>query len=150
MRRDLLAPVERSAWPDGVTVRCFGPNDGRTAHAILQSGFWDGGGGAVDFRRWRMELRKDAGFDPRLFFLAEDGQGVAGLVQCHTRSVVRDVVVLPRARRRGLGRALMLTAFAALRDRDADFVDLRVREDNAPAIALYESLDMRVIERTTA
>jgi GNAT superfamily N-acetyltransferase len=65
-------------------------------------------------------------------------------------SIVKDVAVHPRGRRRGVGRALMLTVFAALRARDADFVGLKVREDNAAAISLYESLDMRVIERVPA
>lgn len=150
MRRGLLGPVERAAWPTGISVRPFTPDGAEEAHSILQSGFWDGGGGAVDFRRWRSALRKDAEFDPALFFLAEDGQGITGLVHCRTNSVIKDIAVHPRARRRGLGRALMLTAFAALRARDADFIDLKVREDNAAAISLYESLDMRVVERTPA
>jgi ribosomal protein S18 acetylase RimI-like enzyme len=150
MRRSLLGPVARAVWPAGVAIRTFRPEDGEAAHALLQSGFWDGGGGAADFRRWRSALRKDAEFDPALFFLVEDGQGVAGLVHCRTSSVIKDIAVRPRARRRGLGRALMLTAFAAMRARDADFIDLRVREDNAAAVALYRSLDMSVVGRTPA
>jgi ribosomal protein S18 acetylase RimI-like enzyme len=150
MRRSLLGAVERAVWPDGIRVRCFEPDDAETVHSILQSGFWDGGGGAVDFRRWRSALRKDAEFDPRLFFLAEDGQDVVGLVHCRTSSVIKDIAVHPRARRRGLGRALMLTAFAATRSRDADFIDLKVREDNAAAVSLYKSLDMSIVDRTPA
>jgi ribosomal protein S18 acetylase RimI-like enzyme len=150
MRRSLLGPVALAVWPQGVAVRPFTPDDAEDAHALLQSGFWDGGGGAVDFRRWRSALRKDREFDPRLFFLAQDGQGVAGLVHCRTSSVIKDIAVHPRVRRHGLGRALMLTAFAAMRARDADFIDLKVREDNAAAVALYMSLDMRVVERMTA
>jgi ribosomal protein S18 acetylase RimI-like enzyme len=150
MQRSLLAPVERAVWPPGVAVHTWRPEDAEAAHAIQQSGFWDGGGGAVDYRRWRAELRKNAGFDPALFLIAEDGQGVVGLVHCCASSIVKDVAVHPRGRRRGVGRALMLTVFAALRARDADFVGLKVREDNAAAISLYESLDMRVIERVPA
>jgi ribosomal protein S18 acetylase RimI-like enzyme len=150
MRRSLLGPVEPAVWPKGVAVRTYRPEDAEAAHALLQSGFWDGGGGAMDFRRWRSMLRKDAEFDPGLFFLAEGGQGIAGLIHCRTNSTIKDIAVHPRARRRGLGRALMLTAFAALRARDADFIDLKVREDNASAVSLYESLDMRVIDRTSA
>ncbi len=151
MRRDLSGPVEAPRWPPGVHMQTLGAKPDRkllqAAHAVLQPGYWEGGGGAPIFRRWWKVLRKDDEFDPALVFIATDGEGVAGLAQCWTSAFVKDLAVTPRMRKRGLGRALMLTAFSAFAQRGAAHVDLKVREDNVPAIALYKSLGMRTIER---
>ncbi|MBI1359077.1 MAG: GNAT family N-acetyltransferase [Alphaproteobacteria bacterium] len=150
MRRTLEGPIEAPSWPTGVSVRTFRQADAEAAHSVLQSGFWEGGGGATTFRRWWSELRKDDEFDPGLFYIVEDGQGVAGMVQCWTSAFVKDLAVLPRLRRRGIGRALMLTAFDAFKTRGADHVDLKVNEENIAAQRLYHSLGMQVVERLAA
>ncbi len=150
MRRTLDGPVAAPVWPPGIAVRPFLPEDAKAAHAVLQSGFWEGGGGATTFRRWWSALRKDDEFDASLFFIAKDGEGVAGLVQCWTSAFIKDLAVHPRLRRRGVGRALMLTAFNAFAVRGAGYVDLKVSEDNTTAQRLYLSLDMRVVERLAA
>jgi ribosomal protein S18 acetylase RimI-like enzyme len=124
--------------------------DAKAAHLVLQSGFWEGGGGAVAFPRWWSSLRKEAGFDPALFFIVEDATGVVGLAHCWANALIKDLVVHPRARRQGLGRALMLTAFRAFAARGEARVDLKVREDNLAAQRLYQSLDMRIIGRDAA
>lgn len=51
---------------------------------------------------------------------------------------ILDVGVVPAARRRGLGSALMATVLAACRARGAARVFLEVAADNAPARALYD------------
>jgi ribosomal protein S18 acetylase RimI-like enzyme len=60
---------------------------------------------------------------------------------------VKDLAVDPRARRRGIARALMLAAFNAFARRGATHVDLKVREENTAAIALYTSLRMQMVSR---
>lgn len=151
MRRELDAPPEPPLWPAGVSLETLGARPDRkllqAAHSVLESGFWEGGGGAPVFRQWWKALRKDTEYDPSLVFIAMDGEGVAGLAQCWTSSFVKDLAVAPRMRRKGLGRALMLTVFAEFTRRGAAHVDLKVREDNAGATALYHSLRMRTIER---
>lgn len=154
MRRDLAGGVEAPHWPAGVSVRIAGTKPEKkflqAAHAVLEPGYWEGGGGAPIFRQWWKALHKDKEYDPALFFIATDAEGVAGLVQCWTSAFIKDLAVAPRMRRRGLGRALMLHAFDAFAARSAQHVDLKVREDNAAAIALYKSLGMRTIERMKA
>jgi ribosomal protein S18 acetylase RimI-like enzyme len=151
MRKDLAGGVEAPVWPAGVSAQTLGAKPDkkllRAAHAVLEPGYWEGGGGAPIFRRWWKALRKDSEYDPALVFIASDAEGVAGLAQCWTSAFIKDLGVAPRMRRRGLGRALMLTAFKVFAQRSALHVDLKVREDNAPAIALYKSLGMRTIER---
>lgn len=151
MRRELSGAQERPVWPAGVSARTLGAKPDRklaqAAHGVLEAGFWEGGGGAPIFRQWWNALRKDEEFDPGLVFIAMEAGEVIGLAQCWTSAFVKDLAVHPRARRRGLGRALMLTAFHAFAQRGASHVDLKVRAENATAIALYHALDMRIVER---
>jgi ribosomal protein S18 acetylase RimI-like enzyme len=125
-------------------------NDARAAHAVLALGFWQGGGGAPKFRTWWSQLRKDSEYDPALCFVAVDTEGVVGMIQCWTMGFVKDVAVHPGARRAGIGRALMLTAFGAFKARGFHHIDLKVREENSPALRLYEALDMTVVDREPA
>lgn len=117
------------------------------AHSVLEAGYWEGGGGAPIFRQWWKALRKDYEFDPALFFLAIDDEGVAGIAQCWKSAFVKDLAVHPRARRRGIGRALMMTVFHEFAQRGAAYVDLRTREDNTNAQAFYLSLGMTLVAR---
>jgi ribosomal protein S18 acetylase RimI-like enzyme len=147
MRRELGGPIEQPVWPSGVTCRTLEKHDARAAHAVLAAGFWEGGGGAPNFRQWWSQLRKDSEFDPALFFLAVDREGLAGLAQCWTSAFVKDLAVHSRARRQGIGRALMLTVFHAFAAHGAAHVDLKVREENLNAQRLYHDLGMRIVGR---
>jgi ribosomal protein S18 acetylase RimI-like enzyme len=151
MRRDLSEPLEQIVLPAGVAIHTLTAKPDkallRAAHAVLTAGYWEGGGGAPIFRQWWKVLRTDSEYAPELVFLAADVEGVAGIAQCWTSSFVKDLAVHPRARRRGIGKALMLQAFHAFAQRGEKHVDLKVRAENTAAIALYESLRMRVVGR---
>jgi ribosomal protein S18 acetylase RimI-like enzyme len=147
MRRDLGGVLPQPEWPSGVQVRTLEKRDARAAHDVLAAGSWEGGGGAPRFRQWWSQLSRDSEFDPALCFLAVDRDGVCGIAQCWTSAFVKDLAVHPRARRCGVARALMLTVFAAFDTRRADFVDLKVREENIAAQNLYSGLEMRVVGR---
>lgn len=147
MRRELDGFLEQPAWPFGVTCRTLEKKDAMAAHAVLAAGFWEGGGGAPVFRQWWSKLRKDSEFDPSLFFLAVDREGIAGICQCWTSAFVKDLAVHSRARRKGIGRALMLTVFHSFAARGANHVDLKVREENLDAQRLYHDVDMRIVSR---
>lgn len=151
MRRDLSGEIEQPRFPEWVAVKTMArrpdKKEAKAAHSVLEAGFWEGGGGAPMFRQWWDALRKDDEFDPTLVFLAIDREGVAGMAQCWTSAFIKDIAVHPRARRQGIGRALMLTAFQAFAKRGAPHVDLKVREENLDAQRLYRDLGMREISR---
>lgn len=150
MRRELRGTHPEPSWPAGIRIYPINAKDKKqamAAHAVLESGYYEGGGGAAKFPKWWSQLKRDKEFDPELFFLASDVEGVVGICQCWTSSFIKDVAVVARARRRGIARALVLTAFEAFQKRGASHVDLKVREENAAAQRLYESLSMTVIAR---
>src|SRR5919201_1675603 len=79
---------------------------------------------------------------PRTIFLERDGEVVAyGLFNIYERSgYVVQCVVDPRARREGVGRAILLVLADRFRRAGCSTWALDVKIDNAPALALYERL----------
>jgi ribosomal-protein-alanine N-acetyltransferase len=63
----------------------------------------------------------------------------------HDEIHVLNVGTAPEARRRGVGRALMVQAEEVGRSKGAHLSTLEVRRSNAPAIALYRSLGYREV-----
>ena len=79
-----------------------------------------------------------------LWLCALDGESVVGYIGSQTvlgEADMMNVAVAPRARRQGLGRALVEALCTALRcQMQAEVLTLEVRDSNAPALALYASL----------
>ncbi|WP_242345137.1 ribosomal protein S18-alanine N-acetyltransferase [Anaeromyxobacter terrae] len=63
----------------------------------------------------------------------------------HDELHVLNIATAIEARRRGVGRALMLEAHGAGKDRGAVVATLEVRRSNAPALELYRSLGYRQV-----
>ncbi|MBY9067023.1 GNAT family N-acetyltransferase [Hyphomonas sp. WL0036] len=143
LRRDLSLPLPAPHWPPGLAPSPFTEDSAAAAHAVMLAGYAPGEGSVPPFPTWWQSLVADSEFDPALFFLAraDDGQ-LAGVCQCWTSAFVKDLVVASGFRGRGIGEALMLTAFHAFRTRGAKNVDLKVETGNAPALRLYRRLGM--------
>ena len=146
MTRDLDAPIPAPVWPDETTVRALKPGDEGHLHALLTQAYATGGSSIPAFGTWRRELFEDEEFDAALCFLAvDDGGRLLGAAQCWTSAFVKDLAVRADQRRKGIGRALLLTAFQAFAERGEPAVDLKVHDDNAPALAFYRSVGMTPI-----
>ena len=135
------------APPPGLEVRRFvARRDERAAWATLEESFADHfRESPMPFEEWRALALEGA--DTDLWFTAWDGDEMAGCITCYAEAYgghVDRLGVRRRWRGRGLGRLLLLTAFAALRDHGCAEAVLGVDADNASgALALYESLGMR-------
>ncbi|WP_422075832.1 GNAT family N-acetyltransferase [Tranquillimonas rosea] len=84
---------------------------------------------------------------PKIAVLARADNRPAGALFAATHgriAMVHAVETLPALRRRGAGRHMMIAAARWARDRGASVLALAVTRENAPAVALYESLGMRV------
>jgi ribosomal protein S18 acetylase RimI-like enzyme len=150
MRKILKGTLPEPDWPGGVRIATLDKKDAKAAHTVLAAGYWEGGGGAPSYDTWWTHLKKDREYDPALFFVAFDHEGCIGIAQCWTSNFIKDIAVHPRARRRGVATALVLTAFEVFHARRAPHVDLKVREENTPAQELYAKLGMKVIGRELA
>ncbi len=149
MRRDLTAPLAAPQWPAGITVHNYSPEHAQAVHQLMHLGYQDGGGDVPVLDNWRQAFESDAEYDPELCLVARDAEGVIGVAQCWTSAYIKDLVVHPRARGQGLGRALLQQAFILFAERREGCVDLRVLEGNLGARRLYESVGMYIVRHET-
>jgi len=160
MAIDFCKPATPVRFPDGVAVRAVVPGEDdvdlvtvhREAFAdhygILRQPF------ETDLEEWRQLMREDD-FDAGLWHVAytvEDG-AIVGFCVCCTeapgdpeRGLINDVGVRPAWRRSGIGRALLLHAFADLAARGIHGAVLTVDSENRTgASALYERVGMNPV-----
>jgi ribosomal protein S18 acetylase RimI-like enzyme len=147
MRRSLARGVPAPAWPQGIVLTGYRPDQAEEVHDLLELGYSQGGGRVPALDEWQQRFESDPEYDPALCFIALDAQGIAGVCQCWTSAYIKDLVVHPRAQGRGLGRALLLNAFKVFQLRREGYVDLKVLEDNVRAQQLYERAGMHVVRR---
>lgn len=147
MERELGDAPGTPRWPQGITVRTFDVGRDAPACHALQNLAWSGYKTyePVTFERWA-DLLHEPDFDPSLWFLAEDGDRLAGMCLCHRytdQAWVTSLGVDPACRGRGLGEALLRHAFAELRARGVVRVGLSVSSRTTPsAWRLYERVGM--------
>jgi ribosomal protein S18 acetylase RimI-like enzyme len=149
MRIDLDETPEPPTWPRGIVVDTFEPEDERAFHSALGEAFaQEWGVVQTEFDEWRRLRLEDPDFDPTLWFVARDGGELAAGARCELLfdgGWIAAIGVRPAWRRRGIGRALLLHAFAEFRRRGKTVVRLGVDAENPTGAAhLYEGAGMTV------
>lgn len=149
---DLAAPIADPAPGPGVAIRRVTPEDVHTVWAINHESFVDHFDNVPEpYDAWYARVVEAETYRPDLWWLAEaDGVPAGALIgMMHDENGwIRSLATLPAARGRGVGTALLLTAFAALRSNGAPRVGLGVDSDNTTgAMALYERSGMRAEQR---
>jgi len=160
MAVDLDSPPPPPAFPEGLRVRPFAPGkDLEATVAAEEEAFRDHWGFvehpfAFKVEQWRRRMETSPSFDPSLWFLALDGERIAGLILCESSAsdpalaFVDTLAVRRPWRRRGLGLALLRHAFAALHARGLRRAALYVDgESLTGATRLYERAGMTVERR---
>ena len=151
METTLDEPPALPRWPADISVRTFVPGrDERAVYEAVEDAFRDLWGRPRNpFKRFVRET-KNENFDPSLWFLALQGDEIAGLVLCKTLAGEGwiDVVGVRRPwRNRGLGLALLRHAFTEYQRRNIRRVSLSVdAESITGAPRLYGRAGMRVRE----
>jgi mycothiol synthase len=143
-------------WPEGISVRTFvRGQDDHAAWEAHQDAFADGFEHATwPYESWR-EWAFSESFDPSLWFLAVEGDEIAGVCLCRSQAGaggelggVSVLGVRQPWRRRGIARALLLHAFGEFRRRGRIGAGLGVDGLNPTgAVRLYEGAGMHVARR---
>lgn len=149
LRRDLRGPLPAPQWPVGVHLRTYCPELAGAVHALLRLSHQGDSEPMPDLTTWQARFATDAESDPQLCFIACDGHGVVGVAHCWTSAYLKDLAVHPRARRQGLGHALLLHAFEVLQQRREACLDLQVLSHNHPARRLYQRAGMAPVPSPT-
>jgi mycothiol synthase len=144
----LRAPLAELPPPAAVALRTFEPGDAVAVHRLVEDAFADIDGTEPEpFDRWRARGIGKAGWDPSLWLLMDDEQGLVGAALGERweggTGFVRELAVAARARGRGNGRALLLGSFEAFRRAGLQHAELSVHGGNRGALRLYESVGMR-------
>jgi mycothiol synthase len=148
MAADLRSPSSPSSPPSGIDLRRFRPGlDEGPVYAADQEAFAEHFLFTPhSFEEWRLRHLERPGADVALWRLAWDGEELAGFVtaaELDDGGVIGDLAVRRPWRGRGIGRALLGVAFAALRERGQTVVRLYVDERNVTgAVRVYEAAGM--------
>ncbi len=157
MDPSLPAPVV----PEGITIAPIRLEDElQDAIIATEQGFADHWGHVEhtleeSLKQWEHSIKTNEDFDPSLWYLAKDGDQIAGICRCSSKVTedpgmgwVNQLCVLKPWRRRGLGLALLHTAFNEFRQRGKQRVGLGVDASSLTnATRLYEKAGMHVVRQ---
>ena len=154
---EMDAPMPEPEFPEGVTLRPYNPETDAEAVYLAENEAFRDHFGHVErpfedgFKQWK-HRREQWGYDPTLYFIAMDGDEIAGVNLCRThfpsdadRGLVGSISVRRPWRKRGLGLALLRHAFNEFYRRGKRKVGLGVDSQNITgALRLYEHAGMHV------
>jgi mycothiol synthase len=156
MRIDLATVAASTTTLDGIQIRTFErETDERAVYDAISEAFKDHWGSWTEtFERWRHNRIDGEGarFDPTVWFVALDGDEVVGAACCSATTPRADdtaevnlLGVRRQWRRRGVGLALLRTAFGEMQRRGIARCELGVDAENPTgATRLYERAGMHV------
>jgi mycothiol synthase len=150
MRMELNGAPPEPEWPEGIRPAAFKAEDARAFHDAVGEAFADEWGfHPLPFDEWK-RVRLDRS-DTSLYFIAWDGDEVAGFARCEERGddgFVGMLGVRRPWRRRGIGEALLRHAFGEFHGRGKRAAALGVDSANpSGATRLYERVGMHVASK---
>ena len=150
MEIEMTTPPPRLEWPQGIWVRNFVPGqDERAVFDAFEEAFRDHWGYTPwDYELYKQRMYEKQNMDPTLYFLAMDGEQIAGGCLSSYRQEagwVNQLAVRRPWRRLGLGLALLYQAFNSFYQRGTRKVGLGVDAGNPTgATRLYERAGMHL------
>jgi mycothiol synthase len=155
MQIALDPPPPEPEWPAGIDVRIARPGEERALYEVHEECFSDHWEHVREsFEEWAHWLVQRDDHDPTLWFVPTEGEEIVGYALCFPNETEPDmgsIAILGVRRpwrRRGVGRALLLHAFAELRRRGFARAGLGVdAESLTGANRLYEKAGMHVVRR---
>ena len=151
LNHDLAGPE----WPEGFTARTMREDEKRRFYDAQMASFADTWMFSPEpYDVWRHWMVDEPSFDPSLWFLAEKGDELGGIVIARAPENepgvgwVRVLGVIPEHRRQGVAQGLLRHTFREFASRGFNAVGLGVDAENPTgAVRVYERAGMHV-ERT--
>jgi GNAT superfamily N-acetyltransferase len=161
MEIDLDTDIPDPVWPEGIQLRTYDHDlDGKALYKADDEAFKDTWGYVETpfeegYERWIHFMIQDEEYDPGLWFLAMDGDEIAGAALCRRRSWesedagwVRSLFVRRDWRRQGIALALLIHAFREYELRGKTHVGLGVDALSLTgATKLYEKAGMHIVRQ---
>jgi ribosomal protein S18 acetylase RimI-like enzyme len=148
---DLPDDIPEPEWPEGVSVRTYGGEEAeaREIKDLLDLAYADEfHHHPATFENWSRFMFEDPMFDAGVWFLAVADGTIVGAALNWDEGYIKDLVVHPDWRGRGLGKALVYQTFGEFKRRGLPRVTLKTDSNNpTDAWRLYERVGMRK-ERT--
>ncbi len=157
MRIDMVSAPSMPVWSEGIELRPYTSENLRTVYSAHREAFRDHFGYVeVPFEsgleQFKHNLENDPQHDPSLWFIAWDGNEIAGYCLCrasspsdHEAGYVNILGVRRAWRKHGLGLALLQYAFGEFYRRGQMHVELGVDADSLTgALRLYEKAGMYI------
>ena len=148
---DLPEEIPEPEWPEGVSVRTYGGEEAeaREIKELLDLAYAEEfHHQPTTFENWSRFMFEDPMFDAKVWFLAVADGKIVGAALNWDEGYIKDLVVHPDWRGRGLGKALVYQTFGEFKRRGLPRVTLKTDSNNpTDAWRLYERAGMRK-ERT--
>lgn len=149
MEIHLEAPPAAPQWPEGVELRPFLAEHARPVFEATDEAFRDHWGHTpLQYEKWLNQTLERENFDPSLWFVVWDGDQIAGVSLCRTRTRmgwVGSLGVRRPWRKHGLGLALLTHSFGEFFRRGEQTIGLGVdAESQTGATRLYRRAGMQV------
>lgn len=151
MKIELAGPPQQPVWPAGIRVQNMQPGMERAVFEADTEAFRDHWGFVGDtFEEWSHHAFNPRKYDATLWFLAMDGDEIAGFAFCakedENEGWVHVLGVRRPWRRRGIAQALLHEAFNAFYQRGIRNIGLGVDATNLTgALRVYERAGMRPV-----
>jgi mycothiol synthase len=143
---DLPDEIPEPKWPEGVSVRTYGGEEAeaREIKDLLDLAYAEEfHHKPATFENWSRFMFEDPMFDAGVWFLAVADSGIVGAALNWDQGYIKDLVVHPDWRGRGLGKALVYETFAEFKRRGLPRVTLKTDSNNpTDAWRLYERVGM--------
>ena len=143
---DLPDEIPEPEWPDGVSVRAYGGEEAeaREIKDLLDLAYAEEfHHKPAAFEDWSRFMFEDPMFDAGVWFLAVADGKIVGAALNWDEGYIKDLVVHPDWRGRGLGKALVYQTFREFKRRGLPRVTLKTDSNNpTDAWRLYERVGM--------
>jgi mycothiol synthase len=148
---DLPEEIRKPEWPQGVSMRTYGGEEAeaREIKELLDLAYAEEfHHQPATFENWSRFMFEDPMFDAKVWFLAVADGKIVGAALNWDEGYIKDLVVHPDWRGRGLGKALVYQTLGEFKRRGLPRVTLKTDSNNpTDAWRLYERAGMRK-ERT--